>query len=151
MIELKNLRDDLSVGGGHCARRYSAALQFGIGLWHDQIQASRFNQRKTLRAQLSGKQTKRLGWCNGHIAGEGDGAFNARVDHHIVARQGGQGFGHGIDFCIVEIQCDGFGRLLARSIGFFAGLGGLCLSLSMDRAAEHKQRQTNAHTGAQAS
>ena len=60
VIELKNLGDDLTVGSGHCAGRYTPTLQFGIGLGHHQIQTCRFNQRKTLRAQLGCKQAKRL-------------------------------------------------------------------------------------------
>ena len=113
VVELKNLRHDLTVGGRHCACRYTTTLQFGIGLGYHQIQTSRFNQRKTLRAQLGCKQAKCLRWRYRDIAGEVNSALNAGVDHHIVARQGGQSFGHSIDFCIVEIQGDGFGCLLA--------------------------------------
>ena len=142
VVELKNLGDDLSIGGGHCASRYSAALQFGIGLGHHQIQTSRFNQRKTLRAQLGCKQAKRLRWRYRHIAGEVDGAFDAGVDHHVVARQGGQSFGHGIDLSIVEIQCDGLGGLLAGRVGFFGGLWRLCLCLSLCVAWAQQHRQT---------
>ena len=149
VVELKNLRHDLTVGGRHCASRYTPTLHFGIGLGYHQIQTSRFNQRKTLRAQLGCKQAKRLRWRHRHIAGEVDGAFDAGVDHHIVARQGGQSFGHGIDLCIVEIQGDGFGCLLAGGIGFFGGLGCLCLCLCLSLAGAKHQRQTDAIDEAQ--
>ena len=110
VIKLKNLGHDLAIRGGHRASRHAATLKLGIGLRHHQIKPSRLHQGIALGAQLSGKQTECLRRRHRHIAGQCDGAFDARIDHHVVARQGGQGFGHGIDVGIVEVERDGLCR-----------------------------------------
>ena len=104
MVQLKNLCDDLTVGGGHCTCRDTATLQLGIGFWYHQIKSGRLHQGIALCAQLRGKQTQCLRGCHGHGAGECDGAFHSRVDHHVVPRQRGQSFGHSINVSVGEIQ-----------------------------------------------
>ena len=108
MVQLKNLCNDLTIRGRHRACRHAATLQLGICLRNHQIQTCRLDQRKTLRAQLGCKQSERLRRGHRHIAGQGDGALDPGVDHYIVARQGGQGFGHCVNLGIDEVQCDGF-------------------------------------------
>ena len=104
MVQLKNLCDDLPVRGRYRARRYTTTLQFGIGFWHHQIKSGRLHQGIALCAQLRGKQTQRLRGCHWNGAGECDGAFHSRVDHHVVSRQRGQSFGHSINVSVGEIQ-----------------------------------------------
>ena len=135
MVQLKNLCDDLTIRGRHGTCRDTATLQLGVCFRNHQIQTRRLDQGKTLRAQLGCKQSERLRRGHRHIAGQGDGAFHARIDHHIVARQRGQGFGHRVNLGIDEVQCDGlrrlFGRRVARSgAGFFVGLWGLCCGMN---------------------
>ena len=147
VVELKNLRQNLSVGCGHSACRHTTTLQLGIGLGHDQIQTCRFHQGKTLCAQLSSKQTQCLCRRNRHRAGQGYGAFDARIDHHVVTRQRGQGFGHRFNFSIVEVEGDGLLCRLGRGAGvcFFVDLG----CLRVDVAAQKGQGQADAQTDQQ--
>ena len=135
MVQLKNLRDDLTIRGWHRACRHTATLQLGICLRNHQIQTCRLDQCKTLRAQLGCKQSECLRRCHRHIAGQGDGALDPGVNHHIVARQGGQGFGHCVNLGIDEVQCDGFwrffgGRVARIATGFFVSLWGLCCGMN---------------------
>jgi hypothetical protein len=106
VVQAKDLRHDLSAAGRCVACRNRAALQFGFGFGQDGVKARRLDQGKALHAQLGGKQMQGLRGRHGHLAGQRHGAFDARVHHHVVARQAGQCAGHGIDLGVHEVQRD---------------------------------------------
>ena len=126
-VELEDLGDDLTATG-RAARAalhhaHAAALQLGVGLGHHLVQACSLHHRKALQPQRGQELLEGGGGRHGAFGDQVELALHARVDHHVAARDGGHGAGHGFDLGVGEVQGDGLAGAHAAGAGINGGLG----------------------------
>lgn len=83
-VEFEDLRSDL-VACHEAAVKYRTALQLGVGLGYDLVQASRIHHGVALQSQHGQELAVGLGRAHGLVGGQCDRAFYTRIHHHVAS------------------------------------------------------------------